>query len=64
MLWGEAGPRSCGTSLTRKKQSQKGKNSNAETGTETLAGYKSQRLPRANQGPGSEMVFFQGSQTE
>lgn len=64
MLWEKASPRSCGTSLTRKKQSQKDKHSNAEIGTETLAGCKSQGLPGAIQGPGSEMVFFQGSQTE
>lgn len=47
-----------------KSSHQRGKHSNEETGTETLAGHKSQRLPRAIQGPGSEMVFFQGSQTE
>lgn len=64
VLWEKASPRSCGISLTRKKPSQKGKHSNAEISTETLAGCKSQRLPRAIQGPSSEMVFFQGSQTE
>lgn len=64
MLREKGSPRSCGTSLTRAKQSQKGKHSNAEVGTEILSGYKSQRLSGAIQGPGCEMVFFQGSQTE
>lgn len=64
---GKGKSRSCGTSLTRKNQSQKGKHGNAEMcqlGTVTAARYKSQGLPGAIQGPGSEILFVQHSQTE